>query len=131
MQLENEDAANFLAGPEGVLDGYLESVVAREIEYRLVVELGFYIPNSKVGNYCELVLSDVQDIEYCFEMGNIAAQIPFVKCIWTSDSQFYLSLDPWLASEPFISEQDAAYFTAKHAKLTVSRRSVPNGATFR
>ena len=130
MQFENEDVALLLNGQDSVRDSYLESLFAREIDYRLVVELDFYVPRSTIGNYYHLTLRDVTDMEYTFYKSNIATQIPFVKCLWTPESEFYLSLDPWMESERFISDQDAGYFRAKHARLEASHRQVPEGATF-
>ncbi len=130
MQFEDDAVVGVLGGVETIRDGYLESVIAREIEYRLVVELGFYVPRSTLGNYYALRLDDVQDIDYSFTLSNTASQLAFVKCIWTQEAQFYLSLDPWLESEAFASDKDADYFTARHARLVVSSRPEPEGATF-
>ena len=47
-------------------------------------------------------------------------QIEFVKCLWTEDGYFYLSLDPWMENEAFISEQDNDWFKSKSIKVTVT-----------
>ena len=44
-----------------------------------------------------------------------------MKCLWTADERFYLSLDPWKESEQIVSEQDDACFLANSVKLVVSR----------
>jgi hypothetical protein len=131
LRFEDEAVVEVLTGLNTIRDGYLERISAREYDYRLVVELGFYVPDRSLGNYYDLRLSDVQDIDYCFTRDRAASQIGSLKCIWTAQEEFYLSLDPWLESEMFASAQDADCFRAKHVQLAVTRKPEPQGATFR
>jgi hypothetical protein len=41
-----------------------------------------------------------------------------VKCLWTDDGYFYLSLDPWKEDEAFVPEQDNDWFKSKSVTLT-------------
>jgi hypothetical protein len=119
MQLEDQDVVAFLYGENTVRDGYLRSLSIHEIDYQPAVELIFHVPRSTVGNVYKLTMSGFKDFDYCFSLDEALCQIPFVKCLWTEDGYFYLSLDPWKEDERFISEKDNDCFLARVAKLIV------------
>jgi hypothetical protein len=122
MRLENQDVVQFLSGHNTVRDGYLVGLSVREVEWQTVVALSFHVPNGSEGNCYDLKLSGDVKFDYNFSNESTPEQIGFVKCLWTADGGFYLSLDPWMESERFISDQDCDWFKSKSAVLTVENR---------
>jgi hypothetical protein len=122
MQLQDQEAVRFLNGVNSVRDGNLVglSVRAGEHEWEPTVTLTFNVPRGTEGNLYALELSGAVEFEYDFSSENTLQQIAMVKCLWI-DGHFYLSLDPWIESEAFISKQDHDCFKSKAAKLTVAR----------
>jgi hypothetical protein len=116
MQLTDRDAVAFLWGENTVRDGYIVSLSIREVDWEPVVTLVFRTSTEKIYN---LELSRSVTFDYNFSSEYTPYQIGFVKCIWTEDDYFYLSLDPWLEREAFVSEQDTDWFKSKSVKLTV------------
>ena len=124
MQVVDQEAVRFLNGVNSVRDGYLVSLSVQdgEVESTRLVNLTFNVPRGTEGNVYKLELRGVVEFGYDFSSENTLQQIEMVKCLWTDDGYFYLSLDPWKESEPFVSEQDNDRFKSKSAKLTVERR---------
>jgi len=122
MQLSDRDAVDFLSGGDTVHDGYLIGLTLAQgkNEWDVVLHLTFITRKGHDSRYT-LTLSDGVSFDYDFSNETVLSQIAFVKCLWTDDGIFYLSLDPWKESERFISEQDADWFRSKSALLTVSR----------
>jgi len=127
MQLENQDAVSFLKGVNSVRDGNIVSlsILIGETEWDYVVQLVFNVPNGTEGNVYTITLSGDVKFDYCFTNEHSPQQIAMVKCLWTDDAGFYLSLDPWKESEEFISEQDNDCFQALSVKLSVLRSTEP------
>jgi hypothetical protein len=125
MRLEDQDAVKFLAGENSVRDGYLVSFSIRDVEWQSVVNLVFHVPRGTAGNLYRLELRGDVEFGYYFSSEYASEQIPMVKCLWTDDGHFYLSLDPWKESEAFISEQDNDCFKSKSVTLTVERTESP------
>jgi len=118
MQLTDRDAVEFLSGENTVRDGYIVSLSVREVDWQSVINLVFH---TRTGITYNLELSKSVTFDYNFTSENTLQQIGFVKCVWTDDGYFYLSLDPWKESEAFISEQDTDWFKSKSVKLSVER----------
>jgi hypothetical protein len=123
MQLQDQDVVRFLHG-NSVRDGYLLGLSIREgkvEKWEHVVTLTFNVPRGTEGegNHYTLELSGIVKYDYNFNSDYTPQQIPMVKCLWTDDGLFYLSLDPWKESEAFVSDQDNDCFLSKSAKLTV------------
>ena len=127
MQLENQEVVGFLTGLNTGRDGNLVglSVLPGAFEWDPVIQLTFNVPQGTRGDHYVLTLSGAVKFENAFNSRHILDQIAFVKCLWTDDDRFYLSLEPWKESEPIVSEQDEDCFLANSAKLVVSR----SGAT--
>ena len=123
MQLEDQDVVRFLRGVNSVRDGNIVglSVHKGDVEWNPVVHLVFHVPAGTEGDVYRLELSGSVEFDYNFTSEYSLQQIAFVKCLWTADERFYLSLDPWKESEDFISEQDSDCFKSKSVKLTVER----------
>jgi hypothetical protein len=124
MQLENRDAVRFLSGENSVRDGYLVglSVLRSDELSDPSIELLFHVPRATEGGYYRLTLSGRVRFDYGFDDETSTSQIPFVKCVWTDDDQFYLSLDPWDESEAFASDNDNDWFRSESAILVVKPR---------
>lgn len=60
------------------------------------------------------------EFNHTFSSAALLAPIPFAKCLWTGDDNFYLSLDPYDEREEFISPEDGDYFKADWVRLTIS-----------
>lgn len=116
MQLTDRDAVEFLSGENTVRDGYIVSLSIREVDWQSVVNLGFRTSNEIVYH---LELSGSVTFDYNFTSEHTPQQIEMVKCLWTYDGYFYLSLDPWKESEAFVSEQDTDWFKSRSVTLTV------------
>jgi hypothetical protein len=121
MLLENQKVVKFLNGVNSVRDGNLVSLSIREVEWQSVVNLIFHVPRGTEGNVYDLELREIVAYDYNFTSEHTPHQIEMVKCLWTGEGHFYLSLDPWKESELFISEQDNDFFKSKSVKLLVSR----------
>jgi hypothetical protein len=122
MRLENQDVVNFPSGHNTVRDGYLVTLSVREVEWQPVVTLSFRVPQGSKGSCYDLELSGEVKFDYNFSSESTPDQIGFVKCLWTADGCFYLSLDPWMERESFVSDQDSDWFKSKSAVLTVANR---------
>lgn len=124
MQLEDQDAVKFLSGVNSVRDGYLVSLSVRQVGLQPVVNLTFHVPRGTAGNLYDLELSGIAEYGYHFTSDHTPHQIEMVKCLWTDDGYFYLSLDPWNEAERFISDRDNDRFKSKAAKLTVGNLDI-------
>jgi hypothetical protein len=125
MQLNGKDVVEFLIGINSVRDGRLIglSLSQGQNEWEEVLHLTFDVPNGTEGNRYDLTLWDELIFDYAFSSDSTLAEIAFVKCLWTEEGAFYLSLDPWKESEHFASEQDCDCFRSKSASLRVSTTS--------
>lgn len=122
MQLQNQDAVAFLRGANSVRDGKLVALsIHEDVESAPTVCLKFHVPRALEGSRYTLELSGALEFEYGFCSEYVFQGIAFVKCLWTNEGLFYLSLDPWREDEDFISEQDNDCFKAKSVKLIVER----------
>lgn len=121
MKLSDADVVDFLSGMNTIRDGRLVGLtLARgEKEWDVVLNLSFEVPRGAIGDKYDLTLSG--DLSFAYEFSNeqMLSEIAFVKCLWTDEATFYLSLDPWKESERFPSEKDGSCFRAKSASLTV------------
>jgi hypothetical protein len=126
MRLQDQKAVEFLRGVNSVRDGRLAALSVREVDWRPAIDLIFDVPRGTEGNAYRLELKGVEHFDYQFSSSNTPHEIAMVKCLWTEDESFYLSLDPWKENEAFISEQDNDCFKAKSVTLTVTREA---GAT--
>ena len=123
MQLADQDVVRFLNAGNSVRDGYIIglSILEGDVEWDPLVQLTFSVPDGTEGDVYVLTLSGMVKFDYNFTSEHSIQQIPFVKCLWTTEGQFFLSLDPWKESENFVSEQDNDWFRSKSVKLTVGR----------
>jgi hypothetical protein len=123
MKLQDQDVVEFLSGENTVRDGMLVSVAVGmgDDGWHPVVTLVFNVPRGIEGDLYRLELTGDLEFDYVFSSDYAFSQIEMMKCLWTGEGQFYLSLDPWLESERFISDQDCAFFKANSARLTVER----------
>lgn len=121
MKLSDADVVDFLSGVNTIRDGRLVGLMlARgENEWDVVLNLSFEVPHGAIGDKYDLALSG--DLSFAYEFSNeeMLSEIAFVKCLWTDEAMFYLSLDPWKESQRFPSEKDGSCFRAKSASLTV------------
>ncbi len=126
MQLRDQAVVDFLCGESSVRDGRLVglSLSPGENEWEVVLHLLFDVPNGTHGENYELVLWGNLAFDYGFSSESTLRQIAFVKCLWTNDGFFYLSLDPWNENEPFISDQDNDCFRSRSVTLTVARSGI-------
>ncbi|WP_260598607.1 hypothetical protein [Sphingomonas endolithica] len=122
MKLRDYDVVNYLNGANTVRDGRLISLTVGqgENEWDVVLNLTFDVPRGPDGNRYELALWGVPNFSYEFSSETMLDQIAFVKCLWTDDEAFYLSLDPLEESERVPSASDGSCFRSKSASLTVS-----------
>ena len=122
MKLSDADAVAFLSGVNTVRDGRLVGLtLARgENEWDVVLHLSFEVPRGAYGDRYDLALWGDLSFHYEFSSETMFSQIAFMKCLWTGEAAFYLSLDPWKESERFPSEKDGSCFRSKSASLTVS-----------
>ena len=125
MQLEDQDAVRFLRGVNSVRDGNIVglSILPGDVEWEPLIQLTFNVPQGTDGDHYVLTLRGMVKFDYNFTSEHSIEQIAFVKCLWTAEDQFYLSLDPWKESEDFISEQDNDCFQSKSVTLVVGRTS--------
>jgi hypothetical protein len=123
MQLEDQDAVRFLRGVNSVRDGNIVglSILPGDVEWEPLIQLTFNVPQGTDGDYYVLTLRGMVKFDYNFTSEYRIEQIAFVKCLWTAEDQFYLSLDPWKEGEDFISEQDNDCFQSKSVTLVVGR----------
>jgi hypothetical protein len=115
IQLADREAVKFLQGANSVRDGHIVRLSIREVESQSVVNLVFHARN---GNVYNLELSGSVAFDYNFSSEYTPQQIAMVKCLWTDDGYFYLSLDPWKEDEAFVPEQDNDWFKSKSVTLT-------------
>lgn len=122
MQLSDRNAVDFLSGEDTVRDGYLISLCLTQGEnvWDTILHLSFITREGHDAQY-DLTLSGEVSFDYAFSSEFTLSQIAFVKCLWTGDNVFYLSLNPWRETERFISDRDEAWFRARSAVLNVSR----------
>ena len=128
MRLANQEAVAFLRGANSVRDGRLIGLAIQEIDWCPAIDLIFDVPRGEHGNIYKLELRSVEHFDYQFSGENTPYEIAMVKCLWTEDASFYLSLDPWKENEAFVSEQDNDCFKAKSVTLTVTRETTAEPA---
>lgn len=123
MQLEDQDAVRFLRSATSVRDGNIVglSILPGDVEWEPAIQLTFKVPRGTDGDAYVLTLRGGVKFDYNFTSEHSIQQISFVKCLWTDEDQFFLSLDPWKESEDFVSEQDSDWFQSKSVTLTVGR----------
>lgn len=129
MVLEGQDVVKYLSGRDTVRDGALVSFVIQNIGSvedisAPVIELVFHVPQDTGVRIVKLELRDIQEFSFAYTKENPPDSIGFVKCLWTEDDCFYLSLDPYDEWEAFISEEDNDFFRAKSVKLSTSGTEV-------
>ena len=124
MQIQGKDVVDFLRGENSVRDGRLVglSLGQGDREWDVVLRLTFDVPTGKEGDRYELTLWGNLSFSYEFSSERALEEIAFVKCLWTSESKFYLSLDPWKEGERFVSEQDSDCFSSDRVTLVVGKR---------
>jgi hypothetical protein len=122
MHLHDREVVDFLNSENTVRDGRLVGLAydQGEEEWEVVVHLTFQVPTGTRGNSYRLSLAGNPRFSYEFSSECALEQIAFVKCIWTDEGKFYLSLDPWKESESFISDKDSGCFTSDRVTLSVS-----------
>ena len=123
MELEGPDAVKHLRGPNSVRDGCLVNLSVDQVHKDPTVELTFEIPRDGEIRVVTLQLKGVQEFDYSYTIENPPNVVAFVKCLMTSDGEFYLSLDPWDEAENFISDKDNEFFRSKLVRLTETRKS--------
>lgn len=121
MKLSDADAVDFLSGVNSIRDGRLVGLTLAkgENEWDVVLNLAFEVPRGAIGDRYDLTLWGDLSFAYEFSSEEMLSEIPFMKCLWTDEATFYLSLDPWKESERFPSEKDGSCFRSKFASLTV------------
>jgi hypothetical protein len=122
MQFSGKDVVEFLRGANTVRDGNLTGLTLApgETGWDVVLHLTFQVPRSPRGDRYDLALQGDLSFGYDFSSETTLGQIAFVKCLWTDEATFYLSLDPWKESEPFPSTEDGDWFRSKFVSLTIS-----------
>jgi hypothetical protein len=126
VQLRDKAAVDYLNSANTVRDGRLVGLrlASAEDEWDVVLHLSFDVPMGLDGDSYELVLRDELVFEYSFSNEIMLDQIEHMKCLWTDDGAFYLSLDPYDEREQYPTDQDNECFRAKSALLTVTRQAV-------
>ena len=121
IQLEGQDVATFLRGHNTIRDGFLRSLSIRPtgVEWDPVLDLVFHVPEGPEGQHYHLELKGGLDFEHVFSTPNLLSPLAMVKCLWTEEGKFYLSLDPYDEREDFISLADGDYFKSDWVRLTV------------
>ncbi len=121
MKLSDADAVDFLSGVNTIRDGRLVGLTLAkgENEWDVVLNLSFEVPRGAIGDKYDLTLWGDLSFAYEFSSEEMLSEIAFMKCLWTDEATFYLSLDPWKESERFPSEKDGSCFRSKSASLTV------------
>jgi len=125
MRFVDKDVAHFLNGANSVRDGKLVSLSIQDgkTESERHITLIFHVPRGTEGDVYNLQLGGDLQFDYAFSSEYVWSQIEMVKCLWTDDSVFYLSLDPWDERERFISQDDNDWFRSKSTTLNVSHSS--------
>lgn len=126
MQLRDKAVVDYLNSANTVRDGRLAGLrlASAEEEWDVVLHLSFDVPMGLDGDTYELALWDELVFEYAFSNDIMLNQIELMKCLWTDDGFFYLSLDPYDERERYPTDQDNECFRAKSALLTVTRQAV-------
>jgi hypothetical protein len=121
-KLSGRDVVDFLSGENSVRDGRLIGLSLRrgQNEWEVTLHLTFDVPHGTRGSNYELVLWENLSFDYEFCSMHTLQQIAFVKCLWTDEGSFYLSLDPWMESEHLPSERDNDCFRSGSVSLAVS-----------
>ncbi len=121
MQLQDREVVDFLNSGNSVRDGRLIGLALDqgEEEWEVVVHITFEVPRGVRGDIYRLSLSGNPIFSYDFTSDSALDQIAFVKCLWTDEGCFYLSLDPWKESERSVSDQDCECFKSDRVLLTV------------
>ncbi|MNR09171.1 hypothetical protein D3C85_1253610 [compost metagenome] len=121
VKFSDAEVADFLSGENTVRDGRLVGLtLARgDNEWDVVLNLVFEVPRGANGDKYDLTLWGDLSFAYEFSSETMLSEIAFMKCLWTDEGTFYLSLDPWKETERFPSEKDGSCFRSKSASLTV------------
>jgi hypothetical protein len=93
-------------------------------EWEVVLQIMFDVPSGAYGNRYDLTLWGNLLFNYDFSSEYTLQEIAFVKCLWTEEGKFYLSLDPWKESERFASERDNNCFRSNSVSLAVSKGGI-------
>lgn len=124
LKLDDADVVDFLNGAGTVRDGRLVGLTLAygENDWDVVLILTFDVPQGPDGDQYELALRGDLTFDYEFSNETMLSQIAFMKCLWSDEGTFYLSLDPWKESERYPSENDGYCFRSKSASLTVNAK---------
>jgi len=122
VKLFDADVVNYLSGANTVRDGRLVGLklAQGENDWDVVLVLTFDVPGGSDGNQYELALWGDLNFSYEISSETMLDQIAFIKCLWSDEGAFYLSLDPWKESERFPSENDGSCFRSRSTSLTIS-----------
>ncbi|MGH7022934.1 MAG: hypothetical protein ACREEB_04985 [Caulobacteraceae bacterium] len=116
MQIEGPEVVKYLSGRNTVRDGRLVSFAVQDMVTKPVVKLVFEVSKQGSIRTVKLELRDVLEFSYSYT----SIDAPFIeclKCLWTDEGDFYLSLDPYDERERFISDQDNDCFRSKSVNL--------------
>lgn len=122
MELNDADVVEFLNRENTVRDGRLVGLrlAQGENDWDVLLILTFEVQRGLIVDHYELALRGDLAFNYEFSSETMLSQIAFMKCLWTDDGTFYLSLDPWKESDAFPCENDGYCFRSKSALLTVN-----------
>ena len=118
MELSGRDVAEYLSGRNSLRDGYLERLDVEAVDGEPVITLRFRMRPDRDARWVEMVLKDVKEVCFSHASDYTFGELPFVTCTWTSEEEFYLSLDPFQEGAP-PSEADHDIFRAASVKLTI------------
>jgi hypothetical protein len=116
MEFEGQEAVTYLTGWNTIRDGSLVAMHLQNADTEPVINLTFHVERDGAVRIVELELCGVQDFNYQY-FSDGPVEISHMKCLWTSEGQFFLSLDPYDERELFISERDNDFFRSKSVKL--------------
>ncbi|MDB5430090.1 MAG: hypothetical protein JWP35_1206 [Caulobacter sp.] len=121
MRLVDEEAARFLAGPDGLLDGRLTRLCFEETPDGDRIEMTFATLPEPGGATVLVTLTKVRDFDFNVVENRGYYYITHLKCLWTAEG-LYLSLDPYDERLP-PSDDDAAVFRAARIEIEVQSAS--------
>lgn len=125
MELEGSDVVKFLNGPNTIRDGALVRFLVQGLNTGPVIELFFEIRQPARSQNVKLELREIQEFDFSYSKDNSPEVIEFVKCLFTEQGEFYLSLDPYDEREAFASDDDNEVFRSRFVKLTVCESADP------
>jgi hypothetical protein len=114
-RLDSIEVANSLR------DGVLVSLSIKRPSYEADQTIELVCEKERNGRVSVVTVTLEGIKEYQFEGGGGSAWIEMIKCLWTPDGDFYMSLDPYDEREP-PTESDGDVIRATTVRMTIQER---------